>query len=228
MPIYKCGNCDNEIEFGTKYCPECGTKISWPKEKKAKAKPIRKRKKVNLPINPDNLYKVVSRNGFFSKPYDILILFFSAAGIILSLVMSNRQKKILRWIDSLQTEEIDLDIFRKNVASIRRCGIWAIVLGIITVLINIGLLADPKLRLSGYQITDQAITTSILISLGYIICASIGIATGAYVCKRTTILLNELEGDEEYTYEFNEEPEPDDEESDDDLTEDDDEFDDGL
>lgn len=199
MPTYKCGNCDNDIEYGTKYCPECGTKISWPKEKKAKS--VRKREKVKLPINPDNLYKVVPKN-FFSKPYDVLLLLFSAGGIILSLVVSSRQKKILKWLSSLQTEECDLNVFKKNVMSIRRCGIWAIVLGIFAILLNLLAVFYPEIRLSGYQINEQSIAISILTSLGYIACACVGLGTGCYIQKRTTILLKELELDNEYVYEF--------------------------
>ena len=227
MPIYKCNNCDNKVKYGARFCSECGSKISWPKEKKTEAKTIHKKKKVKLPINPDNLYKIVSRNGFFSKPYNILILFFSAAGIILSLVMSNRQKKILQWLDSLQTGECDMNIFSKNVMSIRRCGIWAIILGIMTILLNLILVFNPEVRYSGYYITDQMATTSILISLGYIACASIGVGTGSYICKNTTVLLNDLDIDKEYLYEY-EEKDNAVEEKEETNKEDDDDFDDGL
>lgn len=53
--IFQCGNCDNEVKFGAKFCDEYGTKLEWPKEKTAKAKVAKtkkKAKKVKLGVDP--------------------------------------------------------------------------------------------------------------------------------------------------------------------------------
>lgn len=59
--IYQCGNCNNEVKFGAKFCDECGTKLEWPKEKVAKVKVIKtkkKSKKVKLDVDPDVVEKL--------------------------------------------------------------------------------------------------------------------------------------------------------------------------
>ncbi len=201
--IYQCGNCDNEVKFGAKFCDECGTKLEWPKEKVAKVKVTKTNKKkqtkkaesIELPINPDNLYKLIApENSLIRNPvYNIVLFFFTFGGPILSMIMSSRQKKIHKWFNSLETEECDLSVFRKHVKSFRNCAIWAIILGAGFIVVNVLGLAIVGLNSNFY------ISSPIL--------GGIGIAIGVYVIKLSDRIIAETESDELYTYKFHEESE---------------------
>lgn len=204
MGPYKCGNCDGSIEYGANYCSGCGAKIIWPKEKKTKVETKKKRKSVKLPINPDHLKKIISLDGYVNT-YAILMFLFG--NFILGAVVSHRLAKIREWFNSLQTDECNTEPFRRHMDSIRRCGIWAIALNTIAILLHITLIANPEAAMSGYRITDQNIVANTIISLIYILCESIGVCTGIYVCRHSNVLLDELDLKKEYTYEFNDKPE---------------------
>ena len=196
--IYKCGNCDNEVKYGAKFCDECGTKLEWPKEKIRTVKKTKKPKKatgVRLPINPDNLYRLIEPEGSFIRNpiYNIVLFFFAIGGPILSIIMSNRQKKIHQWFNSLETEDGDLSVFQKYVNSMKNCGIWAIVLNIAWVLMNvIGLLILGPVE---YLYISAPLT------------GGVGIAIGVYVVQLANKIIAETESNELYLYKFQEEPE---------------------
>lgn len=203
--IYKCGDCGNEVKCGAKYCDECGAKLEWPKrEKIAKVKIVnngekkkQKAESVKLPINPDILYKLIAPEGsaMGDKLYNIILLFFTFGGPILSIMMSRKQKKIYEWLNSLETEESDLTVFRKYIKSFRNYGIWAIALGVGFIVVNVFGLAAVGLN-SNFYISSP-------------IFGGIGIFIGFYIKQLAEKILAETEGNRLYAYSFQKESEED-------------------
>lgn len=194
--VYQCGNCDNKIKYGAKYCDECGTKLEWPEEIKDHPKRTKQSKaptSVRLPVNPENLYRFASKDGVFTfRIYQLLLAFCTYCGLILLCIVSNREKKINKWLDSLRTEEGCIEELRKPIQSIRRCGIWAIVLNIIGSVEIFAVIANP-----------DANWLTILIGAVSIL---IGIATGIYMVQSSDKILEDIKSGKSYEYSFDDLP----------------------
>lgn len=182
MNIYHCPDCNNKVKLGAKYCDECGTKLKWPKkETNNKITKHKANDSVNLPINIDSLHELEVSS---------TLLFFLAAlgGPILSIIISSRQRKIRKWLARLSNEECDISEFRKYMHSIRRCGIWAIVLNSIFIVMNfISLIVGGSFYITGPLF------------------GGIGVVLGIHIMKVANSILDESEGEPIYTYKLGDE-----------------------
>lgn len=177
MNIYHCPDCNNNIKLGAKYCEECGTKLKWPKkESNNKTIAHKANDSISLPINIDSLHELEISS---------TLLFFLAAlgGPILSIIISSRQRKIRKWLARLSNEECDISEFQKYMRSIRRCGIWAIVLNSIFIVMNfLSLIVGGSFYITGPLF------------------GGIGVVLGIHIMKVANSILNESEGESIYTY----------------------------
>ena len=193
MEKYECGNCGEKVKLGTNYCNNCGYELVW--ESKKARKPMRT---IRLPINPENLSKIVDIETFSSfKPYKIAFL-FSFFGPLLCIIIGVQESKIRKWFYAIRTKNTELSIFEKYVKKIKACGIWSVFLNAIFIIINVILFTININEITAGNPPKYNVWLSSPLTSGA------GIAVGVYVIEKANNILKDISSKTKYLYEFEE------------------------
>ena len=144
---YKCGNCDNQIQYGSRFCSNCGTELSWPEEIN-KAHGIAKLKSeinessalespISIPIDPNDL-NLFCKKGMV---YGILITLFGASGLgwIIGGVATSKIYDIKCWLYNASIgqkyQDIKVEDILKRIKSIKKSCCWSFILGMVYIVL---------------------------------------------------------------------------------------------
>ena len=203
MNLYFCTNCNKKVMLGDAFCSNCGMELEWPKEKR-----MRRRKSVKLPIDPDNLCRLIGigSTNHFSVLRRLVVFLFTPP--LIWFIFGYREKKINQWLQSLETEPIDLSVFRKHVNSYRRWCIFYIIIA--------------AFEAFAIFLTSFTITGPLAVMMLLMVRVLPSLLVYVYYWKLAKVILADSEGKKTYIYEFEKDTEQHLSQTDDDGADDDD------
>ena len=178
MKVYKCGNCDNEVKHGARFCDECGTKLEWPEDEKVKkvrvVKTKKKAKKAKLDVDPIKVEKLnkeciwviviliigcaLSQDWTVGESWIIPLLLIGGilGGIVTSPIFYLRIG-IIKWLKSVKYPDNNPEYpTKKMLGKAKGLIIYAAITGALVTLSLIGTLVMPEKPKNTINQTDNA------------------------------------------------------------------------